>query len=179
MVPVAVLGAGTPSYASRRGAPYDIHVSTTQEAYTHSNTKVALLWPDVLSPMKVVYFVNKYFGMFDTVFAVSSALHIRYMATPALTWCDIVVALWKPHDPQASPLRTLVRTSPYSLASLYSRYAGRSSRSWPVSSLYGFPCVMCRLMSLALDAHLGGFLISERTLHRWSSPSSYCLIYPK
>ena len=73
MVPVAVLGAGTPSYASRRGAPYDIHVSTTQEAYTHSNTKVALLWPDVLSPMKVVYFLNKYSVIVDAVFAATSA----------------------------------------------------------------------------------------------------------
>ena len=43
--------------------------------------KVALLWPDALSSMKVIYFVNKYSVMVDAVLAVSCASHIRTMVT--------------------------------------------------------------------------------------------------
>ena len=53
-------------------------------------SKVALLWPDIFSPMKVVYFVNKYSVVVDAVLAVACASHVRSTVTVKFSHCALL-----------------------------------------------------------------------------------------
>ena len=58
--------------------------------HSHGMMQVALVWPDVLTPTKFVYFVNKYSVIVDAAIAAASAFQLLSVVIDTLHICVLL-----------------------------------------------------------------------------------------